>query len=184
MNKYTLLLVAGILLSLFSCTKVSTVLPATPVPPSTNYITVTEGSSNVFDINPVCNITNLISTSNTSVLTINMQINNSSTFNMSLTVYGDTTDKGKFTAYNSLTDADAFSQFSNNGHGVAFNTYDYIIDSAVVTVSSLTVGPGVGTDAVTGAYQLWLQPNRNSLAKAYKTVSGTFNSTGVTVSNQ
>lgn len=176
MKKYTLFIIAGTLLTISSCTKDTPIVPPVVTPPTTNVITISDGGNSAFDINPVCSFVNFMSLG-TSMFTINMKINNSSTFNLSLTVYGDTTDVGSFTAYNSLKDAEDFSQFSNDGHGSAYNINSYIVDSAVVKVTSYQHSRPSYSDQVAGTFQLWLQPNNNTLAKHYKTITGTFNTT-------
>ena len=176
MNKYTLFVIAGALLAISSCSQVSTVTPAAVTAPSTNVVTISDGGKSSFDINPVCSFINYMSLG-TSTFTINMNSNNNTTFNLTLTVYGDTTDVGSLTEYSSLKDAEDYSQFSNDGHSGTYSVSDYIVDSAVVKVTSYKHSRTPYMDQIAGTFQLWLQPNKNTLAKSYKTVTGTFNTT-------
>ena len=176
MKKFTLLFIAVGMLLLSSCTQDNPTKPAPVVPPTTNVITLSDGGVGLFDVYPSCSFVNLTSTTQTSMFIINMKIGISSTFNLTLTTYNtDTTDAGTFTEYNSLKDGDALMEFTNDGHGNPSKIYDYIVDSAVVTITNHTRNQVINSDYITGTYKLNLQPNTNSLAKTYKTVSGTFN---------
>jgi hypothetical protein len=179
MKRYNFIIIGLFLIALSSCTKTVSKKPTnsnSTVNPTTNFVSLTDAGT-FYDINPACTFLNIVSDgSNTSVLTLSVNAGSTGTFALNLTVYsGDTSGVGDFKEYNSLKDIESVTEFTTDGHGNTTNVYDYIVDTAIVTVTSHDRNQLPFRDIVTGTFELKLQPSSRLVTGRYKTVTGSFN---------